>query len=225
MRDGLRIPTNTLAAALVLAAAVPLVQAQGLYRIVAPDGRVTYSDHPPAAGAQSARVDLLRTPASTAQGGAGRVGLPEPAVPASEAGARNASYAVSASSDAMIEAAIIGVLGAEDAVRRTETICVSTQPSAARRYASAVDDWARRNARPVLVARRVLSRENDVRRRERIEAGVREANTQRFETVADVADSSRIAWCERSVAEIAAGRMDVHDKPSLTGPLAALPIR
>jgi hypothetical protein len=225
MRDRLRIPSKTLATALALAAMVSLVQAQGLYRIVAPDGRVTYSDHPPATGGQSARVDLMRVPASTAQGAAGQAAPSDTDATTALPGGRTASNAGSKSSDATIEAAIIGVLGAEDAVRRTETICVSTQPSAARRYAAAVDDWARRNARPVLVARRVLSRENDARRRERIEAGVRDSNAQRFEALAAAAEASRVAWCDRSVAEIAAGRMDIHDKPNLAGPLAALPIR
>ena len=42
-------PATLAAASLLLALAVSLVQAQGIYRIVGPDGRVTFSDKPPAA--------------------------------------------------------------------------------------------------------------------------------------------------------------------------------
>lgn len=42
-------PATLAAASLLLALTVSLVQAQGIYRIVGPDGRVTFSDKPPAA--------------------------------------------------------------------------------------------------------------------------------------------------------------------------------
>lgn len=225
MYERLRLPSMTLAAMLALAASLPLAHAQGVYRIVGQDGRVTYSDQPPPGGAQNGRIDVLRPPATTVHSGAGRAGQsaveasPPPAV------ARPAAHSRAAAPDDSIEAAVIGVLGLEDAVRRTETICVSTQPASARRYSAAVDDWARRNARPVLVARQTLSRAPDARTRDRIEEGVRQANVQRFEALGDATDGDRVAWCDRSVAEIAAGRMDVHDKPRLVGPLANLPIR
>ncbi len=223
MNDGSRLCTTlTAAAMLVLAASVDIAHAQGLYRIVGPDGRVTYSDHPPPAVSQSGRVDVMRAPGGAAQGAVGYTRAE--AAPAS-GGARTASNGGPGSHEAALEEAVIGVLGMEDAVRRTETICVSMHPSAARRYSGAVDDWARRNARTVLVARRVLTREFDVPTRERIEAGVREHNAVRFDAVRDAPDARRIAWCDRSVAEMAAGQMDVHDRPKLAGPLARLPSR
>lgn len=43
-------PATLAAASLLLALTVSLVQAQGIYRIVGPDGRVTFSDKPPVAG-------------------------------------------------------------------------------------------------------------------------------------------------------------------------------
>jgi len=50
MKRSLRQHPATLAAAsLLLALTASLVQAQGIYRIVGPDGRVTFSDKPPAA--------------------------------------------------------------------------------------------------------------------------------------------------------------------------------
>jgi glutaredoxin len=42
-------PATLAAASLLLALTASLVQAQGIYRIVGPDGRVTFSDKPPAA--------------------------------------------------------------------------------------------------------------------------------------------------------------------------------
>lgn len=254
MSDGPRAWVTMIGVA-AIAVAPALACAQGVYRIVGADGRVTYSDQPPASISPNGRVDVLRapkgmpalvppgtpvTPYGPAAGGSPSGAGPssagahprsatkrasaEPRAPA-VAGATQASGPQRATVDPAVEGAVIGVLGIEDIVRRTESICVSTLPTSARRYSGAVDDWARRNARTVVVARRVLASEFDVAQRELIEAGVRQRNAALFEKVVEAPAAMRIAWCDRSAAEMVGGRMDVHDKPKLAGPLAELPVR
>jgi hypothetical protein len=256
MHDGPRAWARMLAAAtLALAAAPAFLHAQGVYKIVGADGRVTYSDQPPSSVAPNGRIDVLRAPKGpalvppppapvpsasgepgAANEAASRHGRPKAATVPDPRRAAHASAVATATAtasappaappiDPAVEAAVIGVLGIEDVVRRTESICVSTLPTSARRYSGAVDEWARRNTRTVLVARRVLTREFDVEKRELIEAGIARRNADQFEKIVEAPPAVRIAWCDRSAAEIAGGRMDVHDKPKLAGPLAELPAR
>ncbi len=236
MHGGSLFRTTHFAIALALGAMGPAVHAQGLYRIVGADGRVTYSDQAPTAGTQTGRVDVMRGASGIIRPGAsGEAGYRREATapaaalrtvaPASALPVRTSTSApppepAAKPSDASLEAAVIDVLGTEDIVRRTETICVSTLPASARRYSGAVDDWARRNARSVLAARRVLTREFDVERRERVEAGVRALSAARFGAVADAPEARMAAWCDRSVTEMAAGQLDVHGRLRLGGPLS-----
>jgi hypothetical protein len=254
MHDGPRTWATMLAAATIALAVGPAcVHAQGLYKIVGPDGRVTYSDQPPASVGPNGRIDVLREPKgrvlvppapapapvasgdpSAANDAAAHHGRPKAATMPHPRQAAHASAVAAASTgappvappiDAAVEAAVIGVLGIEDVVRRTESICVSTLPTSARRYSGAVDEWSRRNTRTVVVARRVLSREFDVEKRELVEAGIARRTADQVEKIVEAPPAVRIAWCDRSAAEIAGGRMDVHDKPKLAGPLADLPAR
>jgi hypothetical protein len=254
MHDGPRAWATMLAAATIALAVGPAcVHAQGVYKIVGPDGRVTYSDQPPSSVGPNGRIDVLRAPkgpalvppapapAPVASGDSGaatdaasRFGRPKAATTSDPRQAAHANAVAAATTgappaappiDPAVEAAVIGVLGIEDVVRRTESICVSTLPTSARRYSGAVDEWARRNTRTVLVARRVLSREFDVEKRELIEAGIARRTAGQFEKIVEAPPAVRIAWCDRSAAEIAGGRLDVHDKPKLAGPLAELPAR
>jgi hypothetical protein len=237
MHDGPRAWATMLAAATIALAVGPAcVHAQGVYRIVGSDGRVTYSDQPPPSVAPNGRIDVLRAPKGPALVPPAPAPAPAPAPvasgdpgaandAASRLGAITGAPPVAPPIDPAVEAAVIGVLGIEDVVRRTESICVSTLPASARRYSGAVDEWARRNTRTVVVARRVLSREFDVEKRELIEAGIARRNADQFEKIVEAAPAVRMAWCDRSVAEIAGGRMDVHDKPKLAGPLAEFPAR
>jgi hypothetical protein len=230
MNRGSLLRKTLIATALVLGSTVFHAQAQGLYRIVGADGRVTYSDQAPAALPQAGRVDVMRGASGIVQQGpvGQAVGYRrEAAAPAAapryassgSSGPSAPSAPATKPSDPSVEAAVIDVLGMEDIVRRTETICVSTAPAAARRYSAAVDDWARRNARSVLAARRVLTREFDVERRDRVEAGVRAVSAARFGAIGDAPEARVVAWCDRSVAEMAAGQMDVQGRMRLHGPL------
>lgn len=233
MNRGSLLRKTLIATALVLGSTVFHAQAQGLYRIVGADGRVTYSDQAPAALPQAGRVDVMRGASGIVQQGpvgqpvGYRREAPAPAVaprsapsgPSGLSGPSGSSAPATKSADPSVEAAVIDVLGMEDIVRRTETICVSTAPAAARRYSAAVDDWARRNARSVLAARRVLTREFDVERRDRVESGVRALSAARFGALGDAPEARVIAWCDRSVAEMAAGQMDVQGRMRLHGPL------
>ncbi|HMS78123.1 MAG TPA: DUF4124 domain-containing protein, partial [Burkholderiaceae bacterium] len=61
MSDGPRAWVTMIGVA-AIAVAPALACAQGVYRIVGADGRVTYSDQPPASISPNGRVDVLRAP-------------------------------------------------------------------------------------------------------------------------------------------------------------------
>ena len=61
--------TAPLLVSLLMTLACASAQAQGVYRIVGPDGKVTFSDRPPADGAaQPARAGAAAAPAPAANG-------------------------------------------------------------------------------------------------------------------------------------------------------------
>ncbi len=207
---------------MVMLALGGVADAGPIYRIVGPDGKVTFSDKPPAdARAQDYEVVRGQTPPATA-------GKP-PAVSAASSASRGAKQATSANQtpvvsaalpDTALEGAVIGVLGIADVVRQTQTICVNTLPASFAKYDAAVQRWNERNAALVARARDALQTRFDAAARETIEIGIRQKNEGVFTPVVEAPANSRIGWCDKSFAAIVDGTMDVHNNPKLAGPLA-----
>jgi hypothetical protein len=201
-----------------------------VYRIVNADGSVTFSDTPPAnagggayaivgsggAGAPSAREagnsvsrDLQQT---------------KPATVRSERAASSPANAASSAQprpSAALESAVIGVLGMDDVVARTEKICVETLPTSFARYSDAAQGWRTRNGQTVALAKQRLANDFDAPARALITAGIPLKNDAMFSPVAAAPMASRIQWCDQSFATIDGGTMDVVNNAKLAGPLAA----
>lgn len=164
--------------------------AQSLYRSVGADGRVTYSDQAPA-GANGA-----------------------PARPASQ------TPAASVPLDPALERAVTAVLMMEELVRQTETLCLKARPTAMSRYLAAYDGWRKRNGPMVRMAGRGLDDAFDPATRQAVREGIRIRQERQLAPVAAAGLAQRMSWCDQSADETAAGKLDVHDKPALSGPLA-----
>jgi hypothetical protein len=213
--------------------------AQPIYKSIGPDGKVVYSDKPPAGAdtkstviavpvkpAQSsattdaarrpagASVEESSSPASAKKATAKKAIRAEP--PRDEA---PASASAAPAMDPALEKAVIVVMSYEDLVQRMEDVCTRTLITSFKKYNTAAVNWRQRNAALVSQSRRVLSDAFNASQRQNIEAGVKAKNQQIFEPVLSGSTAAKIKWCDQSADEINNGVMDVQNKPNLSSPL------
>jgi hypothetical protein len=202
----------------------------GVYKIVGPDGKVSFSDKPPPDAATTDKIDVIRTqtaPLSSAIANSTSAASPSGSNTAPKGNAKSplpskessSNIAIASYPDSAIEKAIIGVLGYEDLVRQTETLCVRTLPSSSQKYSGAADGWRSRNAALVTQARQALAAQFSSAQRQTIESGVRIKNNASLAPVDAAPTASRISWCDSSTDAIRGGTMDVHNKTNLSAPL------
>ena len=234
---------HLLVVALLLIFATLSANAKNIYKTVGPDGKITYSDHPPddsssqsdvvrstpdAASAQGskptaneARADSSSEPRATRALGAKKAIAAKRETSAPTAAQAPAANAI----EPALEGAVIGVLGIEDIVKHTEELCIKTLPTSFRKYSDASGDWQRRNAAIVTRAHQLVSKNFDttygVGTEQRLKDAIRTKNAAMFEPIASAPMASRIKWCDHSVDEMTSGAMDVYDKPKLSEPLLA----
>jgi hypothetical protein len=204
--------------------------AAGVYKIVGPDGKVSFSDKPPADAATTDKLDVVRTPteplaahaASDASASSSRnIYAPQKssAKRSVDVDESHGRFATAADPDPATEKAIIGVLGFEDLVRQTETLCLSTLPTSYERYSGAAEGWRSRNAALVAQAHQVLTERYKAPQRQTIESSIRAKNDASLMPVAAASTASKISWCDSSTDAIKAGTMDVYNKSNLSTPL------
>jgi Domain of unknown function (DUF4124) len=232
------LPLGRIAAALCTIAIAGSVRAQAVYKTVGPDGKIIYSDQPPADN--KSKATTLGTPAPRSQSApvkeaaavtdakeptkmmgakkAIRTDTAQAEAPRSDAAAV-AATALTVKVDPAVEKALIGVLGLEDLVTRTEDICVRNLPTSMKKYSAATTQWKDRNATVVTKSHRVLSDLFDASQRQLISAGVKAKSEQLLASVVAAPMASKIKWCDQSAGEINSGAMDVYNKPNLATPL------
>lgn len=196
-----------------------------IYKIVGPDGKISFSDRPPADAAVTEKVDVIRTPTE--------VIAPAPAPPSSSTN-RSAKQAMQPSNaaaapstgidnrsalDTATEKAIVGVLGYNDLIKQTESLCIDALPTSMRRYSQAAQSWQSRNAKFVSQAQNALA-SVDAAQRGQINATIRSYNANSLAVVLKAPTASKIKWCDTSLDSIQAGSMDVNGKPNFTAPLS-----
>jgi hypothetical protein len=202
----------------------------GVYKIISPDGKVSFSDKPPPDAATTDKIDVIRTqtaPLSSAITNGASAALPSGGNELPKGHAKSAlsskesssSLANASNPDSAIGKAIIGVLGYEDLVRQTETLCVRTLPTSGPKYSGAAEGWRSRNAALVAQARQALAAQFSSTQRQAIESGIRIKNNAALAPVDATPTASRISWCDSSSDAIRGGTMDVHNKTNLSAPL------
>lgn len=140
---------------LLITCTAALAPAQTIYRVVGPDGKVTFTDRPPG-NAEAAQQQQTAKPAPASE----TRPMPQPAASATEtatAKKANAAKATPADRPAAAPAepkpvdeallrALVAVLFQETLVRKSEELCISTLPTSMKRYGDAADGWRQRNA-------------------------------------------------------------------------------
>jgi hypothetical protein len=217
---------NRLWSSLLLGLVCTSAGAGPVYKIVGPDGKVTFSDKPP--------VEATSAAYQVVGGRSGAEAIASSGSPANAAGAElraasgtepkaaaPADTPIRSAPSVAIEGAIRGVLGIEDIVKRTEAVCIDTLPTSSEQYGAATKAWQSRNGAVVARARELLASEFDAGEQSAVAAGLRAKNDGMFAAVQAASTAARVSWCDESFATMNGGTMDVHDNLRLAGPLAA----
>lgn len=196
----------------------------GVYKTVDANGNVVYADKPP----ENKNYDVIKAPAASPPPANTTPAITPTDTPATGSrGAKSATRAnkngsgapTNTTPDPALEQAVIGVLGIEDLVRRTETTCLNALPTQAKKYLGAAERWRQRNGDTVSQAKRALAQAFAAQHRQVIETSIRSNNQQQLSGVTSAPMASKISWCDRSSEEIANGAMDVHNKQKFISPL------
>ncbi len=193
-------------------------------KVVGPDGSVTFTDRPsaecPVARPASAPITApAATPPQAAAVAGGRSGAAEPKAATAAPRATDAASAPPRTVDKAVEASVIGILGLEDMVVRARDLCSRTLPTSMRRFDAFESQWRNKNAGAVSAARRALAKNFDASQQQLITTAIGAKNQSTLAAHEAAPQWSRIKWCDQTVAEVTAGKLDVG--ATLTGPLAA----
>jgi hypothetical protein len=207
---------------------LPGVAAAQLYKIVGPDGKVTYSDRPPmiANGAvqiikSGGSVPLADKPNAPDTAGAN---VPAPAEAGrSTSGPWAAKHAIRSEhgngapdlnegagrSRVNLLRGLRVVLGNMRLVEETSALCTSTLPTSFKQYDGAASLWKSRNGDVINQANAVLSAAFSASERAQLEMDARQTTDSMLQVVRNADTARRITWCDKSVGEMSSGALDL----------------
>jgi hypothetical protein len=207
---------------------LPGVAAAQLYKIVGPDGKVTYSDRPPLMANGSVQiiksggpVPLADKPVAPDTAGAN---VPTPAEAGrGTSGPRPAKHAIRSEhgngdpdlnesagrSRVNLLRGLRVVLGNMRLVEQTSALCTSTLPTSFKRYDGAASLWKSRNGDVINQANAVLSAAFSDSERAQLEMAARQNTDSMLQVVRNADTARRIRWCDQSVGDISSGALDL----------------
>lgn len=199
--------------------------AQPVYKTVGPDGKVTFSDEPPAAGKTTVMegygAEAPKAPVKSASERAVDVSRQaRESYAAKKAQAATPASVATGPIDAVLGQAIVGVLAFEDLVQQARSLCVSTLPTSFRKYDDAANGWRQRNADVLQQTRLVMAQRLSAEQRQKFEKIVEDKTHQQMDVVVKAPTASRIKWCDQSMDEVTRGVMDPKNKPAWVAALA-----
>lgn len=211
---------------LLLAVAATGAHAQ-VYRSVGPDGKVVYTDSPPADPSAGLSAVNVKDP-NAQMGNQGPASSEPAAAPAPKKPPKHVANkpvapapVVPVVPDAALINAVSGVAGLEDLVNQTRNICIRTLPNAFEKYTSAADAWAQRNATVIAQKNHVLAQAFSEAEGNALVEKAKAHNQQTLAPVLGGTSAKRVSWCDKSADDMGKGTLDAANNPSLSGPLAA----
>lgn len=213
---------------LLITCTAALAPAQTIYRVVGPDGKVTFTDRPPG-NAEAAQQQQTAKPAPASE----TRPMPQPAASATEpatAKKANAAKATPADRPAAAPAepkpvdeallrALVAVLFQETLVRKSEELCISTLPTSMKRYGDAADGWRQRNAVWLDKAQKQMLALGPEFQRV-VKTRVDDDISKLLKPVNDASMHQRIKWCDQTAQDLPKGTLDLGGKSMVTGPLS-----
>ena len=191
--------------------------ASQVYRIVGPDGKITFSDRAP-------KDPGMHTSLVVRQAASGAVVLPPPvtaitpwsslsadarrgivpAIPVGETASSPSAVTVS------LVDALSAVLARVELVQTMRQVCVRNMPAAAASYDDAARRWRERNAAVVAKTDRVMEFAFDGPPRNKIQANAHTRLLTILSALASASTEAKLQWCDQSAEAIAHGALDVQ---------------
>ena len=203
---------------LCLAAGLGMAQSQ-LYKIVGPDGKVTFSDKPPAEA--SAKISVMKSNVLRPIEGTTLPSFPSPASLASTKSAAAASSASAPpySSSTELDQALLVVMGMVEITRKVEPMCSTAAPISAKRLNLGIRNWSQRNATFIEQQRRILMEVVTPAKRAGLQARLASKTEQAVVELNSLSPEGRSKWCERLIANLSSDENDIANVPAVSVPL------
>jgi hypothetical protein len=200
------------------------VAAQQLYKSVGPDGKVTYTDRPPA-GDASAKVSVMKSyilrPVDAPPPPSLSSALPVPAGDAAKKAATDAAAAGTGKTGMSLEVeqAVAGVLSLSELFRRSEEVCSRGLAPGSKRYPIVLAKWRERNATFLKKQQKILMEVISPALRAALQSAVDEKNDKVLQPVSAAQPGVRAKWCDKGFDDLDAGMHDIANNPALSVPL------
>jgi len=211
--------------ALVLASLAPAAAAE-VYKIVGPDGQVTYSDRPPVAapGASATVVGPRPKEAPVPNPEGPRLQNP-PSTPPRARAAAPASSATEARPRPPLPAPLVqalqDVLAREGLVQAMFDTCTRTQPELYDRLSDHVRIWRHHNLQLVTQADRVAGIGLTPAGRKEVQAVAQARVDAQMQPLLRGPRGPLAQWCEVGVHQLVDGTLDLEGDSAVTEPIAA----
>lgn len=199
--------------------------AQQMYKVVGPDGKITFSDRP--ALQSPGKISVMhaytlrpyvtqRTPSELAAAEAAKKAAAAiPAVPV-DAGAALVAPVLTTE----VEDAVVTVMGQVDFARRFYNFCNGNM-AGARAFNAAARAWNQRNAVPIHQQQRLLMEVVSPAKRDELQGKVAAMLAEESAKVAARNPAERQTWCAGVVAELNSGKADIVQPAMMAVPIVA----
>lgn len=211
-------PASALALALLCAAAGPAL-AQRIYKSVGPDGRVTFTDKPPAgevATPLSAPAAPAAAPPAAADAATERPGGAKKAMRKESMATAPAATAQPAAIDPALEKGVFVLMGYESIVAEYLDLCLKTLPTSFKRYDGAAQKWKDRHAAVLARYPQVLRDHFNATEQAALRTGVQNRTRGTMAPVFAADTARKIKWCDDNAKELDAGKLDLAQNHAST---------
>jgi hypothetical protein len=201
--------------------AAPAV-AQQMYKVVGPDGKVTFSDRPALSNAGKISIMhsyTLRPYVSAQTPGEKAAALAAKRAAEAEAMRRQpGELPVAPILSRDVEDAVISVMGQAEFSRRFYNFC-NTNASSAKAFNDAAVKWNHRNAAPIAHQKQLLMVVVSPSKRDELQDKVNALLAEESAKIAARSPKERQVWCAGAVAELNSGKADIVQPEMMAVPI------
>jgi len=201
---------RTLLCAAALVAAACAAQAGAIYKIVGPDGKVTFTDHPPTvAPAPGASAPKAGAGGSTVTRGGSADG------PGGDAASLVANSSLVPASQKELFVALVLAESFRETLQQADAICVTGAATPNKNFRVATIAWKQRNQEFYNRVDRVMGGALQTAQRQFVVEQVSRIVDKELDPIRSANVPARMQWCDRSAMEVGSGKMDVSRMPAM----------
>lgn len=197
---------------LVSYAFLPHATAQQLYKVVGPDGKITFSDKPQIT--EKSKLSVMRANSIQPVEPPARAPVPGGVRPGKRAAAAGPMPEVSPE----VEEAMLVILGFTSLERKYEHFCVANE-TVLKSFVSANQGWRQRNAPYIEQQKRLMMEVFSPRRRSELLGREAEVMIAQYGNLKAATPGARVEWCAEMVTLLNGGTVDIKLPAMLTIPI------